>query len=220
MVADMDRGVSESVDASHSADENNQAGEVGDFECNICFDLAQNPIVTLCGHLYCWPCLYRWLQVHSFSHECPVCKAIIVEEKLVPIYGRGNGRSDPKPCQISGVNIPDWPVGQRPQTAPPVDINYFRQDELDPMSTARFGNLTLSALFGIVPAVFSFQVHAMHDATVYGPMTGVPYVFSSSFHGGYAHGFHHHSDQVEGKQVFLKIIALLAGFIIILSLVF
>ena len=74
---DMDCGTSESVDTSHSTDENDEAGDVGDFECNICFDLAQNPVVTLCGHLYCWPCLYQWLQGHSYSHECPVCKAII-----------------------------------------------------------------------------------------------------------------------------------------------
>lgn len=29
------------------------------FECNICLELARDPVVTLCGHLYCWPCLYR-----------------------------------------------------------------------------------------------------------------------------------------------------------------
>jgi hypothetical protein len=29
------------------------------YECNICLELAKEPVVTLCGHLYCWPCLYR-----------------------------------------------------------------------------------------------------------------------------------------------------------------
>jgi len=23
--------------------------------------LARDPVVTLCGHLYCWPCLFRWV---------------------------------------------------------------------------------------------------------------------------------------------------------------
>jgi hypothetical protein len=30
------------------------------YECNICLELAKEPVVTLCGHLYCWPCLYRY----------------------------------------------------------------------------------------------------------------------------------------------------------------
>ncbi len=29
------------------------------FDCNICLELASDPVITLCGHLYCWPCLYR-----------------------------------------------------------------------------------------------------------------------------------------------------------------
>src|SRR5579859_6133928 len=31
------------------------------FECNICFDAAREPVVTQCGHLYCWPCLHQVL---------------------------------------------------------------------------------------------------------------------------------------------------------------
>ena len=27
------------------------------FQCNICLHSAKEPVVTLCGHLYCWPCL-------------------------------------------------------------------------------------------------------------------------------------------------------------------
>ena len=29
------------------------------FACNICLELAQDPVVTQCGHLYCWPCIYK-----------------------------------------------------------------------------------------------------------------------------------------------------------------
>ena len=30
------------------------------YECNICYEVAAEPVVTMCGHLYCWPCLYRY----------------------------------------------------------------------------------------------------------------------------------------------------------------
>ncbi|KAF2309962.1 hypothetical protein GH714_005796 [Hevea brasiliensis] len=123
----------------------------------ICFDLAQDPIVTLCGHLFCWPCLYKWLHFHSQSKECPVCKALVQEEKLVPLYGRGKTSTDPRSKSIPGVNIPNRPAGQRPETAPPPEPNHFAQRGFGfmgglggfaPMATARFGNFTLSAAFG------------------------------------------------------------------------
>lgn len=83
------------MSATSTAPEN----ESGCFECNICLDSANEPVVTLCGHLYCWPCIYKWLQVQSNSDEpdqqnCPVCKANISDASLVPLYGRGTSRSD------------------------------------------------------------------------------------------------------------------------------
>ncbi|KAL1563234.1 RING-type E3 ubiquitin transferase [Salvia divinorum] len=65
-------------------------GETAGFECNICFGLAQDPVITRCGHLHCWPCLYEWLRLHSQCHECPVCKAVIRDEELIPLNGRGD----------------------------------------------------------------------------------------------------------------------------------
>ncbi|XP_008778465.2 E3 ubiquitin-protein ligase RMA1H1-like [Phoenix dactylifera] len=62
----------------------------GCFDCNICLDSAAEPVVTLCGHLYCWPCIYKWLLVQITSlQQCPVCKAPLSEDTLVPLYGRG-----------------------------------------------------------------------------------------------------------------------------------
>jgi E3 ubiquitin-protein ligase RNF5 len=29
------------------------------FECTICFENAKEPVVTNCGHLYCWPCIFE-----------------------------------------------------------------------------------------------------------------------------------------------------------------
>ncbi|KAI4385022.1 hypothetical protein MLD38_003094 [Melastoma candidum] len=76
----------------------------GGFDCNICLDTVQDPVVTLCGHLYCWPCIYRWLQVQGTSPEpdaptqpqCPVCKAEVSQETLVPLYGRGGSTKSSK----------------------------------------------------------------------------------------------------------------------------
>ncbi|XVF36164.1 hypothetical protein REPUB_Repub19eG0034500 [Reevesia pubescens] len=194
--------------ASHSpqnpycSSSNNANGDAGNFECNICFDLAQDPIVTLCGHLFCWPCLYKWLNIHSRSHECPVCKALIEEEKLVPLYGRGKSSSDPRSKSIPGVNIPNRPAGQRPETAPPPEPNQFPQNGFGfmgglggfaPMTSARFGNFTLSAAFGgLIPSLFNLQMHGYPDPAMFGPPAGFPYGFSNSYHGGHAHGYHHH----------------------------
>ncbi|CAK9881120.1 unnamed protein product [Sphagnum jensenii] len=165
---------------------NNEQG--GSFDCNICLELAQDPVVTLCGHLFCWPCLYRWLQMHSICQECPVCKASVEEEKVIPLYGRGKiGSVDPRRKTVPGVNnnIPHRPAGQRPETARPTEqqqYQYYQQHHhgfnfmpaAGPAATARFGNITLSAGFGLFPSLFGFQLYGFPDA--------------SSLGGG--HGFH------------------------------
>ncbi|KAH7512539.1 E3 ubiquitin-protein ligase RMA1H1 [Ziziphus jujuba] len=85
-----------SIPSSKKVSENDN----GSFECNICLDSASDPVVTLCGHLYCWPCIYKWLQVQSSSDvepdqkNCPVCKANISHASLIPLYGRGRSCSD------------------------------------------------------------------------------------------------------------------------------
>ncbi|XP_047095284.1 uncharacterized protein LOC124707666 [Lolium rigidum] len=88
------------------------------FECNICFDMADEPVVTSCGHLFCWPCLYQWLHVHSTHKECPVCKGEVTDGNITPIYGRGNSASDAEKKvaedgNASAPTIPARPHGNR-----------------------------------------------------------------------------------------------------------
>ncbi|XP_058775758.1 uncharacterized protein LOC131650033 [Vicia villosa] len=90
--------------------------DAGDFECNICLDFPLDPVVTLCGHLFCWPCLYRWLHHRSRPQGCPVCKAMVKEQKLVPLYGTGKLVTDPRMKSYLGMEIPPRPSGQRPPT--------------------------------------------------------------------------------------------------------
>ncbi|CAL9165399.1 unnamed protein product [Musa hybrid cultivar] len=198
--------------------------DAGSFECNICFELAQDPVVTLCGHLFCWPCLYKWLHGHAQSSECPVCKAIIEEEKLVPLYGRGKNATDPRSKSTPGMNIPNRPAGQRPATAPPPDPNNFHHANPwfmggAPVAGTRFGNYTFSAAIGGLFPLLSFQVHGFPDATTYGHGAGFPYGYGNAFHGGHAHGFPRHVHQGQQVDMYLKALLLLIGALVIASLV-
>ncbi|KAJ6848202.1 RING finger protein 5 [Iris pallida] len=210
-----------------SSSSNNNNSDAGNFECNICLELAQDPIVTLCGHLFCWPCLYQWLHVHAYSPECPVCKAIIEEEKLVPLYGRGKNPTDPRSKTAPGVNIPHRPSGQRPATAPPPppEHNHFGHANPwfmggAPVGATRFGNYTFSAAIGGLFPLLNFQVHGFPDAGAYGASTGFPYGYAHSFHGGHAHGFPRQMPH-GGQQadVYLKALLIMVGALVIASFV-
>lgn len=90
------------------------AGEGGSqdstFECNICLDTAKDAVISLCGHLFCWPCLHQWLETRPNRQVCPVCKAGISRDKVIPLYGRGStGQQDPR------ERTPPRPQGQRPE---------------------------------------------------------------------------------------------------------
>ncbi|CAI2348752.1 unnamed protein product [Caenorhabditis sp. 36 PRJEB53466] len=87
--------------------------ESGRFECNICLDSAKDAVVSLCGHLFCWPCLSQWLDTRPNNQLCPVCKSAIDGSKVVPIYGRGGDSSDPR------SKVPPRPKGQRSEPPPP-----------------------------------------------------------------------------------------------------
>ncbi len=97
------------------------------FACNICFDSPKSPVVTRCGHIYCWSCLYQWLepgmtlsekryldssyielglrQIDQTRRLCPVCKSNCSVKELVPIYVRdvhtNNKRSDDNASRVT-----------------------------------------------------------------------------------------------------------------------
>lgn len=90
------------------------SGGSSKFECSICLDTATSPVVSLCGHLFCWPCIYRWMESGTAaSQTCPVCKAQISRDSLIPLYGRGEEKgSDPR------ETIPERPAGRREEPPP------------------------------------------------------------------------------------------------------
>ena len=51
--------------------------------------------------------LSQWMESRPNNATCPVCKAVIDKDKLIPLYGRGSGNKDPRD------NVPPRPQGQR-----------------------------------------------------------------------------------------------------------
>lgn len=89
------------VKSSVVSDSDRQNGETSGskkddsmFECNICLDTAKEAVVSMCGHLFCWPCLHQWLETRPTRQLCPVCKAAISKEKVIPLYGRGSTKEE------------------------------------------------------------------------------------------------------------------------------
>lgn len=170
----------------------------GCFDCNICFDFAHEPVVTLCGHLYCWPCIYKWLHVQSASlasdehPQCPVCKADISHTTMVPLYGRGQGSTEaegktpyrgmiipprPSACGAQGVVSNTSNTGQRlPYRNPYRSHNYNANpygsfEEASPSPLLNLGDPTMTGLQQPVVGMFREMVYAR----VFGP-------FPNSYH--------------------------------------
>lgn len=129
---------------SESSDKNKADGEdkkdESIFECNICLDTAKDAVVSLCGHLFCWPCLHQWLETRPTRQLCPVCKAAISKEKVIPLYGRGStNQQDPR------TKVPPRPAGQRVEPEPQPGFQGFG-----------FGDSSFSMSFGIGAFPFGF----------------------------------------------------------------
>ncbi|ORZ08442.1 hypothetical protein BCR42DRAFT_425145 [Absidia repens] len=144
----------------------NTNSDDGFYECNICFDTATYPVLTLCGHLFCWSCLGQWLNAQSRNPTCPVCKAGCGKDKVIPIYGRGREEKDPR----NDPSIPTRPAGQRP---PPLrDPNrpgttFFGQNPRGGTYNSR--NVTFTGGIGLFPLGISFNF----------PFNGPPTEFQS-----------------------------------------
>ena len=52
----LDTRVSSVISSQKDDDDKKDEGQ---FECNICLDVARDAVISLCGHLFCWPCLHQ-----------------------------------------------------------------------------------------------------------------------------------------------------------------
>lgn len=88
----------------------NSSSSSGSFyDCNICLDMAKEPILTCCGHLFCWVCFFKLPYVDSTAKECPVCKGEVTDTNITPIYGNGND------TRVSEMESTDSKLPPRPR---------------------------------------------------------------------------------------------------------
>ncbi|XP_053684820.1 E3 ubiquitin-protein ligase RNF185-like [Sabethes cyaneus] len=119
--SDSSKGSTEQPTNSSSSS-NNEEEKKDDsmFECNICLDTAKDAVVSMCGHLFCWPCIHQWM--NGYRNTCPVCKSSISKEKVIPLYGRGGSKEDPR------KTVPPRPAGQRTEPEQPQGFQGFTGD--------------------------------------------------------------------------------------------
>ncbi|KAH7426643.1 hypothetical protein KP509_10G009800 [Ceratopteris richardii] len=145
------------------------------FLCNICDDVCCDPVVTMCGHLFCWPCLYHTCTSVPRAEEaspCPVCHQD-VRDRILPIYGCGrkassalmaerfHGRSTP--CRPSPPpvcrSVPPFPsrVGD---SESPIQHPGIRQEHraYDHLGETRFDDL---------PSNSQTMLYNFHNFTTY-----------------------------------------------------
>lgn len=125
------------------------------FICNICLEtVGDSPVVTLCGHLYCWPCLYTWLRTDHGT--CPVCHAGVTAENIVPLFIRSStdeadatnasddtqsssgmleaGRAERRRPSAT-MHIPPRPAAHRPDVVPPSPYTTYHTFLQQPLPT-------------------------------------------------------------------------------------
>merc|ERR1712216_473191 len=143
------------VAAMDEADCSATSDECGAYECHICLAPASEPVVTQCGHLYCWPCLFEWMSHHT-PPTCPVCKAGVSEDKLVPLYGRGGNSGNGRSADESDRSIPRRPAARPEPVRTPAQGGIAL-----PAFDAQVDGNALAASFGLFPALFGLQLQPL-----------------------------------------------------------
>ena len=161
------------------------------FICNICLEIThKDPVVTQCGHLYCWSCLFRWLNTQHTT--CPVCKAGVSKENVIPLFIRGSEQDPRTHMQSSDSSVPNRPVGRRPEPGNPVTVG------ANNTLNGQFGGMSFSAGLGFFPSLFGLQFQS------FVPIQDLPHDRNLS------------QDDIE--QAYLSKVLMFLGFLVIFGL--
>jgi E3 ubiquitin-protein ligase RNF5 len=146
---------------------------------------------------------------------------------VIPLYGRGKVNCvDPRTKAVPGLNIPQRPSGQRPETARQAEQHYhntgfnFMAGPTGPAATARFGNITLSAGFGLFPSLFGFQLHGFPDTSGLGGGPGIHLGTAGGLAGSHIHPTPPTSPDQQQEALLSRLLLLLGVFVIVCLLLF
>lgn len=109
------------------------------YVCNECNQYVRGGVITICGHLFCWTCLWPKLS-GTATPRCPCCQRhLLMYEDIMPFHGEGpNARQEdnnvpaqpgsvPRPTglYLSDTDFPCWfavndPVDGCPATFPDI----------------------------------------------------------------------------------------------------
>lgn len=107
-----------------------------DFDCNICLNYVEVPVVTQCGHLFCWACLYQWAHKASICAICPICKCDLDISTVVTIFSKGGSSR-----VGADASVPSPPPVKRKYTKKTMDIFTTGVFSLPDGRLVRGGNL-------------------------------------------------------------------------------
>jgi len=121
------------------------------FSCSICFDPVREPVVTQCGHLYCWPCLYRWLSPGMTPQErrnlglpraigpmdesrrtCPVCKSEASARTIIPIYVQNTKQETTESILANTAQLLDQQQQRRRRRLQPTTLSHREDQSANP----------------------------------------------------------------------------------------
>lgn len=111
---------------SHTSSNDNQNTKKNErWHCPICKEELKSPVVTPCGHIFCWPCFRKYLQnEEEVVKVCPICSKPVDVDKVVPIYGQTNQSKDKE--------VPPPPKPERVETEEEIrgrnQNNFFNQN--------------------------------------------------------------------------------------------
>ncbi|MCO5568414.1 hypothetical protein L7F22_022113 [Adiantum nelumboides] len=87
-------------------------GQLCSLSCAICLSgHIRSPVLTCCGHAFCWPCVYRW---YSINQSCPTCKGGLGSPAdFTPIFSAPCNAAAPVAEVVDAAAVND-PIPPRP----------------------------------------------------------------------------------------------------------